>query len=349
MELIALLVSFILIAIAAKQIGLVFSRLQLPYITGYIFAGALAGPFLLELLPPNTADDLRFVDDIALAIIAFTAGNELYLRELQSRLRSIGIISITLTVITVGLGTLAILLLADFITFMEDMPQAERLAVALLGGTVLAALAPAVAIPVIQEVRARGPFTKTVLGVTISMDVVIIVTFAMMVAVADVLLRGAGFDVFFVIILAIDLILSVVLGLVSGKILEFLLSRHLSRQVKIGSILLIGFLIYELTSQVRDFTYGGGFPIEIVLEPLLISVIAGLYVTNFTAHRVEFSDLLHVIGPYVYVAFFTLTGIALKLDTLIATLPTAVALFTVRLGGLFGGSFLGGTLAGDSL
>ncbi len=347
MDFLPVLISFVVIAIASKQIGTLFSKLHLPYITGYIFAGALAGPFILELLPDNTAEDLRFLDEIALAIIAFTAGNELYLRELRNRIRSIGIISIVLTLVVVTLGCLAVLFLADFIAFMESMPDTDRLAVALLGGTVLAALAPAVAIPVIQEVRAKGPFTKTVLGVTIFMDVVIIVTFAMMVAIADVLLRGASFDAFFIIVLMIDLVLSILLGLLSGKLLETLLAQKIPAWGKIGGILVVGFAIYELAAQVRDYTYSGDFPIEIVLEPLLISVIAGLYVTNYTAHRVQFGDLLHQIGPYVYVAFFTLTGVALKLDTLAQTLPIAVALFSVRLLGLFGGSFLGGTLAGD--
>ena len=52
------------------------------------------------------------------------------------------------------------------------------------------------------------------------------------------------------------------------------------------------------------------------MEPLLIALIAGFFVTNFTAQREQFDELLHAIGPLVYVAFFTITGLSLKLDVL---------------------------------
>ena len=46
---------FLLIALAAKQIGKFFSQYGLPYITGYLLAGALAGPFILGLLPKEAS------------------------------------------------------------------------------------------------------------------------------------------------------------------------------------------------------------------------------------------------------------------------------------------------------
>ena len=42
-----------------------------PYITGYLLAGALAGPFLLDFMPSESVSKLRFVHPISLAIIAF--------------------------------------------------------------------------------------------------------------------------------------------------------------------------------------------------------------------------------------------------------------------------------------
>jgi Trk K+ transport system NAD-binding subunit len=56
---------------------------------------------------------------------------------------------------------------------------------------------------------------------------------------------------------------------------------------------------------------------------------------------------LHEVGPAVYVAFFTLTGVSLKLDILLSTLPIAVALFLVRMAAIFIGSYLGGLFAGE--
>jgi Trk K+ transport system NAD-binding subunit len=69
-------------------------------------------------------------------------------------------------------------------------------------------------------------------------------------------------------------------------------------------------------------------------------------VANFTRHREEFEEVLHRIGPAVYVAFFTLTGLSLKLDTLLTVLPFAALLFLVRMGAIAVGSNVGARLAG---
>ena len=89
------------------------------------------------------------------------------------------------------------------------------------------------------------------------------------------------------------------------------------------------------------------FGFEVYIEPLLISLIAGLFVVNFTQQRQEFDDILHEVGPVVYVAFFTVTGVSLKLDLLISVLPVAIGLFLVRAFGVGLGGFVGGRLAGE--
>ena len=78
-----LLASFGLLSIASDRIGVAFRRLGLPTITGYLFAGSVAGSFALDLIPSTATEDLRFVDEIALAVIAFVAGSELYLKEIK--------------------------------------------------------------------------------------------------------------------------------------------------------------------------------------------------------------------------------------------------------------------------
>ena len=80
---------FALIALASKEIGQFFKKINLPLISGFLFAGIIAGPFILGLIPAEAIAHLRFVDEISLAFIAFAAGGELYLEELRSRLRAI--------------------------------------------------------------------------------------------------------------------------------------------------------------------------------------------------------------------------------------------------------------------
>jgi Trk K+ transport system NAD-binding subunit/Kef-type K+ transport system membrane component KefB len=340
------LIGFAVVCLAAHRIGTYFSAFKLPYITGYLFTGALVGSFGLSFIPTSATEQLRFIDQISLAVIAFVAGSELFLKELVSRLRSllwtVGAVTL-IAFVTLGL---AVYLLTGVIPFTAAMPDGERLAVALLGATVLLALSPPSTIAVIKELRARGPFTRLVLGVTIIMDVAIIVLFAVNSSIAEALLTGSGIEFSFVFLLLLDLALAVGLGLFAGRLLSLALAWRTQRLVKTGLILLIGYAIYALAVFVKEYTKAN-FPFEIYIEPLLIAMIGGFMVTNFTPHRDEFADLLHDIGPVVYVAFFTLTGISLKLDLLLATLGIALVLFLVRGLALIVGGFLGGTLAGE--
>ncbi|MEQ8423195.1 MAG: cation:proton antiporter, partial [Cyclobacteriaceae bacterium] len=83
------LVGFGIVAVASFQIAGYLKRINLPLITGLIITGIVAGSSILNFIPSDDLVKLRFLNDIALAIIAFSAGSELYLKELRSRLSSI--------------------------------------------------------------------------------------------------------------------------------------------------------------------------------------------------------------------------------------------------------------------
>ena len=100
--------SFIIIALASKQIGQFFKQAKLPLISGFLIAGVIVGPYVLGLIPAKAVESLRFIDEIALAVIAFAAGNELYIKELRDRLKSITWITTGLVISTFTLGTLTI-------------------------------------------------------------------------------------------------------------------------------------------------------------------------------------------------------------------------------------------------
>ncbi len=347
MTLLVSTVSFIFIALAAKRIGAFFSQQGLPYITGYLLAGIVAGPFVLNLLPEGTTTTLRYIDEVSLAVIAFVAGSELYLKDLQKRLKSILAINFSVLVFGLALGTLALFVLTAFIPFADDMGVPGRIAVALLGATVLLALSPASTIAVIQEVRARGSYTSTILGVTVAMDVVIIVFFAVAVAVASALLTGMGFSGSFLLLLLVDLGAAALAGAGVGLALAAILGLTLDKRIKAGAILILGMGLFAGAYWLVDFSYVN-LPFEIHVEALLVAMIGGFYVTNFTPYRDLFDEILHDVSPAIYVAFFTLTGVGVKLDILMATWPIALALFATRIGSIFLGSYVGGTLAGES-
>ena len=71
------LLSFLIVALASKEIGAFFSRYNLPLISGFLAAGVLVGPFGLNILTVDVTHKLNFIDEVSLGFIAFAAGSEL--------------------------------------------------------------------------------------------------------------------------------------------------------------------------------------------------------------------------------------------------------------------------------
>ena len=342
------LAAFVLIAIAANRISKEFQKIGLPIITGILIIGIIAGPFVLQMFPKNAHVKLDFINDIALAFIAFAAGSELYLKELRNRVRQIAWITFGQLVVTFVMSTTIIYFLAENIAFMSTLSSKTNLAISIMMGVIFVARSPSSAIAVINEMRAKGPFTQTALGVTVIKDVLVIILFTIAFAIAKSLVNGVemGFD--FVSLLMIELALSFALGYGLGKLLSFMLSLAYDKKIKSVLLLLIGYLVYILAHFVAKYSHIK-FGVEVLIEPLIICIIASFMVSNFSKYRFEFTDIVAKVGPMVYLAFFTLTGLSLSFDILITVWEIAILLFLVRLLSIVLGAFIGGVLAKDSM
>tara|TARA_R110001632_G_scaffold1883_1_gene8404 strand:- start:77370 stop:79289 length:1920 start_codon:yes stop_codon:yes gene_type:complete len=338
--LVVFLVGFLVVAISANEISKVFQKIKFPLITGLIITGIVAGSSVLNFIPQEAVDKLHFLNEIALAIIAFSAGSELYLDDLRSRINSIKWMTIGQLVITFVLSSLVIYFIADAIPFMADLPSMSKIAISILFGTIFVARSPSSAIAVINEMRANGPFTKTVMGVTVVKDVLVIILFAICFSVAKAFINGDTIGFLFLGILALELLASFGIGYLLGKLLQVPFSFKIPKLAKELLIIIIGYSIYLFAHFVEIQSlemFNHGF----VIEPLLICIIGSFVLTNYSKHRIEFSELLEEISPIIYIIFFTLTGASLSLQVLMSVFGIALGLFFLRLitmilGGLFG-------------
>jgi Trk K+ transport system NAD-binding subunit/Kef-type K+ transport system membrane component KefB len=340
--------SFALLVLAAKDIGKGSRWLGLPMISGFLLTGVLAGPYVLGIVTVEGIRQLRIIDSFALAFIAFAAGGELDLAALRNHLRQIIAIIAAQTVVVFSVGMAAFLLLADQIPFMRALSGPERLAVAILGASIMVARSPSSAYAVIKELRARGPFTHTVLGVTVLMDVVVIMTFAFNASVADVLVGGASFNASILMLLIFEIALDIGMGVLVGQLLRALLARRLDGRIKSGLVLLTGYGIFFVSGLLHE-VHLGVLPVGIFSEPLLVGLVAGFFVANYTRYATEFRRVVESTAPGVFIVFFTLVGASLQLDLLAQTWAVALLLLLVRLVGLSVGTLIGSTAAGNPL
>ena len=90
-------------------------RFRLPNVTGYILAGILMGPCCLNVIPQTIIDGTDFLSDVALAFIAFSAG-EFFKVEV---LRRNGAKVIVITVLEACLASVAVFILVYGVLHLE--------------------------------------------------------------------------------------------------------------------------------------------------------------------------------------------------------------------------------------
>jgi len=335
---------FVLLAsfVAAKILRL----LKLPLITGYIFTGIIAGPHVTSFLTTEMVTRLKLIDDLALSFIALSAGAALHLPFLRKRIRAIFFNVFFLTLVVFIMVILFMMATGDLFGFTRNLAFNQLLSLAILLGVMSVARSPSSAMAIISETKAKGIFTDTVLGVTVVMDVLIILLFTIAMTICGAFLAGGGethiavFSALFV-----ELAASLAMGVLVGKTIAFYFDR-------IGHnpslfILFIAFCITKFSAALTQFMemqYGE----SLHLEPLLICMSAGFFVQNFSKAGFALVKNLERSALPIYVLFFSLAGASLDIKALHTCWPIAAALAVVRIAGIFVATWLAGSIDHES-
>lgn len=129
--------------------------LRLPHLTGYLLAGAFAGPHVLGIVDTQTAARLAPVNTLALAMIALAGGAELRLDQLRARLRSLVVATGVHSIVGVVASAALFFAFRRFIPFASNVGTNVAIAIALLWG-VLAHRARAGGVPCPRHGRRRS-------------------------------------------------------------------------------------------------------------------------------------------------------------------------------------------------
>lgn len=318
------------ILIFAFLFGKQVNRLKLPQITGFILAGLLCGPYILKFLNADQVSDLQLLDGLALSLIALTAGGEMEIDRLKGQLRSITSLVVFQTV-TIILGFLFFGLLGrQFFPFFAGLTVIQTVAASLLIGTLAAATSPASTIAIITETKSKGKYTDLVLSVAVVKDFVVILLFALFLSLSKpVFFAEQGFDIGILSQIFREVGGSAVLGIViGGGIILYL--KYIQREMTIF-ILSVAFFTYQIS---HNYGY----------HPLLICLVAGFLVENFSPHGDSFIQAIEKTSLPVYVVFFAISGASLNLDALRSSWLLALICVIWRVLLKFVGTYSGASL-----
>jgi Kef-type K+ transport system membrane component KefB len=266
-------VIFVLIVLFSSTFGKnwLFSKLEIPIITGYMIMGFIFGPYALQVLSIKQTHELGYVNQAALAFIATSAGAEIYLPEIMPLIKPIAWISTLAITFTLVIGTA----FAYGVGGTPLLPwlvgyNSCNLGIAMLIATIMTSLSPTSVLAVVRELQASGPITHIMIGITVAADVVVLTIFAIVQTMTQNLCSGKEFDVatFFVNLLLIPaaMVWGWLLGHLIVRLLYFKRLKHL--------ILPICFLNYLICDYILAVsTMSGDF--EINIDALLICISAG--------------------------------------------------------------------------
>jgi Kef-type K+ transport system membrane component KefB len=327
------LLTFGFLLLAAYTVGEIAKGYHAPKIVGYLLAGVVFGPAVLEVASSTTINRLAPISQLAIALIAFLAGAELRWEEVRERgLTFAKIMSVELAFGFVALASL-VYGARTWIPFLESASTAEALAFALLFGSIAIVHSPAVTMALLTETGARGPVARTTLGIVLLADVVVVLLFSAVLTLARALVpaaeRGGVPAAFIVWEIAGALVVGAVLGIVIALYLRF-----------VGEdLFLFAIIVALLGSEVARLAH---------VEVLLTMLTAGFVTENVS--RVDRAHALrHAMersAAPVFVVFFALAGARIDIQMVATLAMLVIPLALVRAGAIYAGTQVGGRWAG---
>lgn len=328
------LLSLGFLILAAYTVGEMAKRFGIPKIVGYLASGVVFGPHVLGAVQADGASQLEPISDLAVAIIAFLAGAELKWDEVRER----G--GVLLKILTAELGLTfvalagAIYLARGWIPPAADIPPVEAAAFALLFAAVAIVHSPAVTMALLTETRARGPVARTTLGVVLLADVVVVLLFSAVLALARVMAPPPGASAGPSLGMVVwEIGGALVIGAAMGAAVAAYL-RFVGKEMIFFGVL-VAFFGLELTRVAH-------------VELLLTLLVAGFVAENVSSHGDKLREAMERAAAPIFVVFFALSGAKIELGEVAPLLPLVVPIAVVRAAAIWGGVKLGARWAGTS-
>jgi len=299
--------------------GKFFNKMGIPAVTGWVVMGVVLGNSMLGIFPEKLLSQVGILSDLALGFIAFNIGEELTFRHLKR----------------LGKPIIAIVIFEAFGAFivvsLVVLGFTHKVYEALILGSISSATAPAATVMVLQEVRAKGDLTTTILGIVAIDDAIALILYAFASAIAKTFISpGISFSFFSTILPPLQEIFRALLsGVVLGSIVSFF-----SRWTKSST----DFFIIIITVILINI----GLSISFGFSDLLANMSLGMTVANLSPRSLRYiSNIWQASVSILYIAFFCLAGAHLNVRLIPQIGILGLAYTGARMVGKFSGAYLG--------
>lgn len=237
-----MLTSLALIFLCGLLLGSIFQKIKLPPLLGMIITGIILGPYALNLIDQSVLSISSDLRQIALIIILTRAGLNLDINSLKK----VGRPAILMCFVPACFEIIGMVLLAPPLLGISILD-------ALIMGTVVAAVSPAVIVPKMLKLIETGygkdkSIPQMIMAGASVDDVFVIVLFTSFTGLA----QGESFSPISLIQVPISIILGIGFGILIGILLGFFFKKvHMRDSIKVIIILSISFLLVTLENSLK--------------------------------------------------------------------------------------------------
>lgn len=291
------LLSLGIILITGFLVGILFEKIRLPKIVGMIIVGMLMGPSILNIIDGTILQISGYLRQIALVIILTRSGLSLNI----DNLKKIGRPAILMCFVPAVFEIVAITIFAPMllgVTYPE----------ALLIGSVIAAVSPAVIIPrMIKYSKTNYGTNKNIpeliMAGSSADDIFVIVLFYAFLGV----LKGNTLNTWSILQIPISIILGAIIGIGVGLIMVKIFKKHTKTMLSNILILLsVSFMLIGLENLIQDVISFSAL-ISIVTTGMVI-----LFKNRTIAHELE--EGYHKLWLFFEILLFVLVGISVDVN-----------------------------------
>ncbi|PSU36364.1 cation:proton antiporter [Photobacterium lutimaris] len=266
------------------------SRAHIPRVTILLSIGVVAGPAVLDLVPPSFTQHFSTVTHLALAMIGFLLGESFAGRDIMTERRQIFFISLGASLIpATAVFSIVFLVTSD-------------LTLSLVLAGIATATDPAATVDVIREFNARGPVSRILKGVVAVDDAWGIIIFSLLL-VAATATSSTSTNITDILHGIWDVLGALLLGVVIGLPMSAIIGRHKPGEPTI--IEAMGFVFIC-----------GGSALYFDVSYLLACMMLGATVAHKGKHiKRPFHDIETASDPFLII-FFILSGMSLDLSAI---------------------------------
>ena len=291
----------------------------LPRVTLLLLFGVLMGPEVFDVLTEHGDKWFPFVANMALVMVGFLLGEKFTLASFREHGRIVIWISVMVVLLTAAVV---------FAGFTAGGVQPD---VALILAAIATATAPAATMDVVLEVKADGPFSRTLLRIVAVDDAWGLILFSLILSLVHAI-SGQGESLSFLLSGAREIGGAILIGIVLGIPMAFLTGRVRPGEPTLVEAVGVVFLC-------------GGFALWLDVSYLLASIVLGTVVANCARHHTRpFHAIEDIEWPFM-VLFFVLAGATLELQTLGKIGAVGAGYICLRIVGRFIGVWTGSFLS----